>query len=171
MTVVTYTANPLRAKLAAFGSSVEGSSLYLLRAIDETVDSLQANEKLAIAVTELAERMTHDIQAARVEPGSYVDPEDTAINAIETGYRGLEELLPKLLAQKSSIDRDENLTDDQCELLHTAFDRCIRTFARLIEASKDLRAAVITHDLAAEPRPPQYFDSPKELISSLQSKP
>jgi hypothetical protein len=171
MTIVTYIANPLRARLAAFSSSVEGSSLYLLRAIDETVDSLHHDEKLAVAVTETAERMTRDIQAAPVAPGSYVDPEDVAINAIETGYRGIEERLPKLLAKKSAIDVDQDLNDDQREFLHTAYDRCIGTLAGLVEAAKNLRAAVISHDLAAEPRPSQYFDSPKELIASLQSKP
>jgi hypothetical protein len=169
MTIFTYAANALRDRLSAFGSSVEGSSLYLLRAINQTVDSLQTEERLAAAVAEVAEKMTIDIQKSDIVLGSYVDPEDIAINGIEAGYRALEERLPSMLTWQSSIDRDASLNPDQCDLLHTAYDRCIGTIARLIEATKNLRAAVISHDLAAEPRPTQYFDSPKDLISSLHS--
>lgn len=171
MTVVIYTANPLRETLAAFGSSVEGSSLYLLRALERTVDSLQVNENFAVSVAGVAEKMTRDIQNSEVVPCSYVDPDDSAINGLEAAYRALEERLPKMLAQKSSIDADSNLSHEQCELLHTAYERCIERLAGLIESMKNLRAAVIAHDLAAEPRPSQYFDSPKELVDSLQTPP
>jgi hypothetical protein len=169
MTIVTYTSHALRDRLSAFGTSVEGSSLYLLRAIDETVDSLQTEEKLAIATVENAEKMTREVQAASITPGVYIDPEDTAINGIESAYRALEEHLPKMIAKKASIDNDRDLNTDQSELLHIAYERCIETLAMLIEAMKNLRAAVISHDLAAEGRPTQYFDSPKELVDSLHS--
>jgi hypothetical protein len=166
------TENPtiaLRDKLTALAPSMEGSSLYLLRAIDETIDSLQAEERFAEAMAGAARRLEGEIRAAAVVTGCYLDSDDAAINQIEAGYRALEEYLPGLLVKKAAIDEDAQLDGDQCELLHTAYDRCTAALAALVEASKDLRAAVIGHDLAAEPPPAEVFDSSEALIASLRA--
>ena len=109
------------------------------------------------------------MQVAQIMPACYIDPDDAAINKIETGYRAIEEQLPGLLVKKSAIDQDGRLDGEQCELLHIAYERCIAALAGLVEASKDLRAAVITYDLSAEPAPSETFDSPEELVSSLRA--
>ncbi len=79
--------------------------------------------------------------------------------------------MPKLLLKKESIDHDEALGDDHCELLHTAYDRNISALAGLIESTKNLRAAVISHDIKAEPRTQQEFASLGDVIIDLRSPP
>ncbi len=154
----------------ALAPSVEGSSLYLLRAIEQTVDSLQVEEQLAQALAAVTGQLSREIRTAEVVTGAYLDPDDAAINKIEAGYRAIEEYLPRLLLKKSSVDQDGRLEADQCDLLHTAYDRCISSLAALIESCKDLRAAVITYDLAAEPTPSESFDSAESLIESLHAR-
>lgn len=158
-------------RLSAFGTSVEGTSLYLLRAIETTVDNLEAGERLARAVSENANLLIAMIREKKPVVGRLLDPEDKVINELETAYRGLEEHLPKMLLKKGCIDGDTQLDQDQCELLHTAYDRHIEAFAQLIESAKNLRAAIITHDLAAEPRSQQSFESLDGVISELRSSP
>jgi hypothetical protein len=156
-------------RLSAFGTSVEGTSLYLLRAIEATVDHLEADERLATALASHARLLANLIGQKEPVVGRMLDPDDSAINNLESAYRVLEEGLPGMLVRKSSIDDDKQLDDGHCDLLHTAYDRCISAFAELIESSKDLRAAIITHDLAAEKGAQQSFESLDEVISDLHS--
>jgi hypothetical protein len=169
MGIIDPVTSDLSDRLRAFGTSVEGSSLYLLRAIETTVDNLQAGENLARAIIENAKLLIARIKEKAPRSGFYLDPEDKVINDLESAYRGLEQELPKKLLKKESIDRDDALDGDQCDLLHTAYNRNISAFAELIESTKDLRAAVITHDLAAEPQPGETYPTVDELISSVRS--
>jgi cystathionine beta-lyase/cystathionine gamma-synthase len=157
----------LHEDLTAFSASVEGTSLYLLRAINKTVDALHAQERLAEATAENCVVLSNRIAARETYEGRYLDSDDVIINGIETAYKSLEERLPSMVLQKSSIDADNNLTREHCDLLHSAYDLCIRAVAGLIEASKTLRAAVISHDLRAEPRNKKIYDSADELVSDL----
>jgi len=162
--------NRLRDLLIVFAPTVEGSSLYLLRAIDETVDSLQEIERFASAIIAEAHRFTVEIREAPVVAGHFLDPDDRAINRLEAGYGAIEERLPGMLLRKSAFV--ERLESDRSELLTIAFDRCIKTMATLVEAVKDLRAAVISRDLAAElAAPSESFESPSAPIDALHTKP
>jgi hypothetical protein len=164
-------ADDLGDRLIAFGTSVEGNSLYLLRAIAETVDSLEARERLANAIADNASLLAKVISAREPIVGKLLDPDDKAINGIESAYRGLEEILPKMQLKKAAIDEDSSLDDGHSELLHMAYERCMSAVAWMIEAAKNLRAAVITHDLAAEPRSQQRFEDLEVVISDLRSSP
>jgi len=163
------TKSELSDRLSAFGASVEGTSLYLLRVIENTVDSLEAVERLARATSEHAKLLASNLRQKEVVIGQMLDPDDTAINAIEAGYRALEPNLPKMLLKKESIDHDDQLDEHHCELLHAAYDRNISALADLIESTKNLRAAVIAHDLAAEKRSQQSFETVGELVGDLRS--
>lgn len=135
----------------------------------EAQDSLHEHERLAEAITASATRLARRIRSTEVVVGEYLDPDDEAINGIEQGYHVLEEHLPGLLLKKAAIDADAALDAEHKEALHVAYDRCIAAFAALIEACKDLRGAVISHDLDAEPRPSEAFDSAEALIASLHA--
>src|ERR1700761_3974384 len=106
MTFATSVADDLRDKLAAFGPSVEGSSLFLLRSINDTVDSLGSVEKLSDAFVDTARALIEEIRNAPIVPGQFLDVDDVAINGLEAGYKLLEERLPALLTKKSSIDKN-----------------------------------------------------------------
>jgi hypothetical protein len=103
--------------------------------------------------------------------GVLLDPDDKAINGLEAAYRPLEEILPKMQLKKAAIDDDGNLNDGHCELLHAAYDRCMSALAAMIESAKNLRAAITTHDLAAEPRSQQSFENLKIVINDLRASP
>lgn len=171
MHTVQFIENDLSDRLSAFGASVEGTSLYLLRAIETTVDNLEAGERLARATTENASLLASVIRQKEPAVGQMLDPDDKVINELESAYRGLEQNLPKLLLKKEAIDKDDALKADHCELLHTAYDRIISAFAGLIESAKMLRAAVISHDLAAEPRTQLSFESLGDMMNDLHSPP
>jgi hypothetical protein len=156
-------------QLYAFGASVEGTSLYLLRAIKSTVDSLEANERLAEATALIASMLAKNLASETPVVGHLLDPDDKVINGIESAYRALEDGLPRMLLCKESIDKDADLNGEHCELLHTAYDRNIAALANLIESAKNLRAAIISHDLAAEPRGQQSFESAGMLIHDLRA--
>ncbi|HWJ33896.1 MAG TPA: hypothetical protein VNR70_01440 [Steroidobacteraceae bacterium] len=166
-----YISDDLSDRLSAFGASVEGTSLYLLRAIETTVDNLEAGERLARAVSENANLLITMIGGKKRVVGQMLDPDDKVINELETAYHGLEQHLPKMLLKKNCIDDDDQLDEGHCEVLHTAYDRHIEAFARLIESAKNLRAAIITHDLAAEPRSQRSFEELDVVISELRSSP
>jgi hypothetical protein len=154
----------------AFGEFAESTSLYLLRAITRTVDMLQAQEKVADAASGEATALTRRISAQRLVVGQFLDPGDIAINGLESGYKGLEESLPKLVSARDSLTEADPAMAGHSELLHTAFDRNISAVARLVECLKDVRAAIITHDLAAESAPRKSFKSVEDLIKNLRSR-
>jgi hypothetical protein len=159
----------LRKELIALAPSVESSSLYLLHAIADTVDSLQKHEQLAGSISAVVRSLANRISRCEVVQECYIDPEDECINKIEASYRMVENELQNLLPKKAAINKDMRLDLEQQDLLHTAYDRCIAAFDELVEAAKTLRAATITHDLAAEPPPSETFDSPAALIHSLHA--
>lgn len=141
----------IRERLTQLAPVVEGSSLYLLHTFERKLTVLQELEELADALAASMSSLAENIRAEKVVTGRYLDPEDEAIDDIEHGYRALEDRLPQLLLGKSST-AETGPDGGQTELLEVAYDRCTAALAAFIEASKDLRASVISHDLAAEPR-------------------
>lgn len=161
--------NALRDTLSAFAPSVGGTSLYLLRMVEDTVDGLQAEERLAEATAATARRLTERVAECAVIEGEFLDPADEALRTIECAYKAVEEHLPGFMVAKNSIDSDPELDAQNKELLHACYDRMISALAELVESSKDLCAAVIRHDLAAEPRNGKAFKSVDELVESLRA--
>ncbi|MGH8319945.1 MAG: hypothetical protein ACREUL_18570 [Steroidobacteraceae bacterium] len=161
----------LREKLAALAPSVEGASLYVLGEIDRTVDGLQAIERFLESFAAIVRLHAERIHNASITPSEYLDPDDKYIDQLETSCRGVEEMLPKMrLVTSSSVDQDQRYDGEQKELLRLALDRWINSVEMFLEATKDLRGAIIRHDLAAEPPPSETFDSAEALISSLHAR-
>jgi len=156
-------------KLSAFVGMAEGTSLFLIRQIDQTVDALTADTKAAAAVTAASNVLVAELNKRSPKTNVYLDPEDQIIDGLKRAYESIEALLPKMLVRKSSIDNDNRLNEDHCDLLHTAYDEAINSFAEMVESMKNLTGAVIRHDLAAEPRECEEFDSVGDLIKSLRS--
>ena len=157
----------LREKLAALAPSLEGSSLYVLRTIDRAVDAMQAAERYIQAFAGILQLQAKEIRDAPVVVGECIDPGDALVDKLEISYQLFEDTLPKLLLIKSRIEKDRTVAEDQRELVILGYDRTLEAMAAYVEAAKDLRAAVISHDLAAEPAPLETFDSPDALLRSL----
>lgn len=157
-----------RESLARFLGAVEGTSLYVLRVIEQTVAALATERKLMDALAEAASALTAGIRSDKPVVGSLFDPDDAVISGFEKAYRLLEANLPRIVRKKAAIDGDTQLQEHHCEELHAAYDTNIEAIANLIEAMKDLRAAVIAHDLAAEGEPSERFDDVSSLVASLR---
>lgn len=159
----------LTARGAKVASAAERTSLYVLRAIDETVASLTKLRRRLAPVIASARDHEAKVRAAKVHPEKYLDPEDLTIMSLERAYESLESGLAKFVLKRSCIDKDPELTCDQRDLLHSSYEDALQAIAQLIEALKDLRAAIIAHDLAAEPSARQTFQDCSSLIESLRS--
>jgi len=157
----------LAESLSAFAPVVQAQSLYLLRAFESTMDHLGTGSRLAESVAVAARELTARLRDVVPAKGTYIDPDDVMVSRIEEGYRVLEEHLPVITVKKAAIEADRQLKPEQCDALHCGFDEYVSAIAELIEAAKDLRAAVISHDLAAEPRGQSHYDSARELIEAL----
>lgn len=137
MLTPTHHTSVLSDELHAYATSIEGTSLYLLRAIEETVDALVSEERLARAQAELADLLTGRIRALKASPGRFIDPDDAIINVFETAYQQLEGTLPRMLQKKASIDKDGNLNDGHCERLHDAYEAWLNTVASLNRGAEE----------------------------------
>lgn len=143
------------------------TSLVVLREIEQTVDSLTTIRNALSNVAALMHSKCIEVRQCDVEIGRYLDPEDTAIKLLKSAYQGLESHLSGLLVKKKAIDEDEVLNKDQQELLHDVYDDVLSACATTVEAAKDLRAAIIGHDLQAEPRNGSEYASTDSLVDAL----
>lgn len=141
------------------------TSLTLLNKIDETVDSLASEQRLYEGIVATARRLA---SAIAHDSTSLLDPDDRAITALREIYRSMEAELPKILQQRQSVDDDPQLSESHCDMLNASFDMTIKAMAKLIEALKDLAAAVIAHDLALESRDESVYESVSDLIASCR---
>lgn len=159
----------LRERLAALAPSVKGSSLYAIRSLSVTLDGLQAMERFFESFAAVLFRIAQETRAVAVAPEDYLDATCVLVDTLEESYRMLDEKPPSVEEMNALIEQDGQYSREQKELLRLAWDRGINSMLMLSEACKDLRAAVISHDLAAEPPPSETFDSAEALIRSLHA--
>lgn len=154
--------------IASFSASVEGmADLRLVRAVDETVDALCAEAKLYRNMAVLGRAITARIASLPVEPGVYVDAEGTLEAGLDEVANRFESLLSTLTAKKGAVDQDARLHAAHCDMLHSAYDDALVALATLIEVTKDMRAATIRHDLAAESRNVPVHESVQSLKAAI----
>jgi hypothetical protein len=155
----------------AAASMVRGltSTLTLLRQIETTVDSLCALSRWLKNQCEFAEHTLRRVENLKPTNGKYIDPDDEAIDSMNSAAAAMEKELSKLVMKKSTIDRDGHLRPDQREQLHSAYHEAIEALSYSADTIRSLRAAIIRHDMAAEPRDSSVYDSVKDFVVSLRS--
>lgn len=153
-------------------ASVAGSvSLQLLRAIDGTVNALMGISSVADGLARIMNDMGTEIRALDVIEGDYLDPDDKTISSLESSANNLKDYLTILVRKRAAIDRDSRLCDHHCDALHDAYETASASVAELIDAIQFARAAIISHDLACEPRGgPEVYDTVDALILSLRGE-
>lgn len=121
-------------------------------------------------LSRIMEKSADEIAAMTVVPGEYIDDNDTAITSIGRAIAALQILLQRLVLRRSMIDKDGRLKGHHCESLHDAYEVADSAVAGLIEVLRNTRAAVITHDLKAEPRgSAEEFATFEDLLANLRS--
>ncbi|MDR2165225.1 MAG: hypothetical protein LBO79_06285 [Zoogloeaceae bacterium] len=149
--------------------ATETTRLDLLADIDATVDRLSARARELRDMAVFFSRLESEISAAQVVKGHCIDPDFILTSTLERLESDLEAYLPRMMVKRTSIDKDTRLSDAHCESLHDIYDEVMEEAALLHEAIQLARAAIITYDLAAEPKESlPAFDSCVELIDALR---
>jgi hypothetical protein len=130
----------------------ETTRLDLLADINATVDALAMRAHVFREAASAFSVVESGVSASPVESGDYIDPDFQIISAFEDAESILKAYLPRMMAKRASIDRDGHLTPEHRDALHDAHDEVMTYAALLHEGIQAARAAIIGHDLAAEPR-------------------
>ncbi len=150
--------------VVSFTDTVEGlADLGLHRAVDETVDAIAAHVKTYHGIANVGRAVIQVTRTSTVRVGEYMDPDDKLVDALGGLVPRFERGLAVLTAKKGCIDTDARLNESHCDMLHTSYDDMLVALACVIEVTKDLQAAIISHDLAAEPRDGARFSTVEEL--------
>jgi hypothetical protein len=160
----------IKDELQSTSEMFEGAAdLRLLRMIDDTCDSLAAMTKLFRGVADCALKGVARIASTEVKTGIYLDPNDDVIDSLNSSAARLRQGIPGFEEKKASIDLDPQLAAHHRDMLHSSYDDALKSIARLVESAEQMVAAIIRHDLAAEPRDGRIYTDAKELIDSLQT--
>lgn len=157
-------------RIAGLARSTEAASIGLIDAIDGTVDALTGIASVMSGFDRVASSIADEIKIRPVETGKYLDPDDEAIDALKQAASCLKDFLALLVRKRSAINRDARLKDHHCEALHDAYEASSGAIAELIESLESLRATIISHDLAAEPRDAQAFSTVEALVKNLRGQ-
>lgn len=159
-------------RIAHIAKSTEAAvSIGLLDAVDGTVSVLDAIAKIMSGFHALLAGATDEIAKAEIIAGQYIDEDDVAIDAIERTSAMLKDFLIKLVNKRAAINIDARLRDHHCEALHDSYELAMNATASMAESIQMLRSAIISHDLAAEPRSnAEVFITVDELIASLRGQ-
>jgi hypothetical protein len=159
------------ARVTSIARSTEAVSLELLCAIEDTVSGLIGAAKIASGLSMLLSGLIDDLASGSVSPGGYIDPKDATIDMMARTSAQLENCLAALTHKHAAVSGDDRLHDHHCEALHDAFETAIIEIAELAEYVEKARAALIAHDLRAEPRDSgEGFPTVAELIADLRGE-
>ncbi len=147
------------ARLVGVARSTEAVSVNLIHAIDGTVDALTGLAGVMTGFNRMIASICEEIAGSEPVEGGYIDPTDEAVEALSHAGESLKNQLTRLVRMRAGIDRDQRLRGHHCETLHDAYAQAIEAVAELVETCAQMRAAIIRHDLAAEPRNKVAFDT------------
>lgn len=156
-------------RIAGIARSTETTSLELLDQIDGTIGTMEGLEAVMNGFGRMLASFTDEVKGKEALPGEYLDADDVAIDALAKAEEVLKNLLTKMVRGQSNIDKDCRLKDHHCEALHEAYERATGAVAELIELATCARAAIISHDLKAEPRDLATCEAVDALINSLRN--
>ena len=152
----------------SFAEAAEGlADLNLVRVVDATVDALLASAKFYRNHAVLGRSIIAQINDAPVVAGTYLDPDYKLTAGLAELAERHADTLSAMTIKKGAIDEDSRLSGSHCDMLHTAYDDALLFLATLIEVTKDMRAAVISYDLKAEPRGGASYASATEMHTAL----
>ncbi|MEF8755968.1 MAG: hypothetical protein V5B60_18880 [Accumulibacter sp.] len=159
----------MKDRIARIAETSETVSINLLAAIDETLGALHGMASVMSGIFQMLDKSAEEIASMPVIVGRYIDEDDAVITSMDRAILELKTLLYRLVLRHSLVDRDGRLKDHHCESLHDAYERVESEVAGLIEVLHNTRAAVIAHDLRAEPREGmETFATVEELVASLR---
>lgn len=158
----------LSGDVSAFSETAQGvADLHLHGEVEKTVDSLIGYRKFMHGHARTGRRIIERIESGTGGQGGFMDPDDVLIDELEAMISRDEAYLTHMVAKKASIDADGRLHESHCDMLHSAYEDYLGELACLIEVFRDMRDAIIDHDLAAESREGDIFTDIESLKAAL----
>lgn len=143
-------------------------SLELLRAIEETIDSLGALAEQARVFAGLFSKEAERIISA-TRPGDVIlDPDLTVEDALLEAERAIAGLHERLLEKRAAAHRAPELSTD--DGVGEAYDEAIAQVADLHNAIDRLRAALGEHDAEAQGASGNAYETPEALFADLDAE-
>lgn len=168
MSIAMSSPDRIRESVSAFSETAQGvADLRLHGQVERTVDSLVAYCRFMHGHSRTGRELIERIKTTPVETASYLDPEDQLINALEEMIGRYEQHLDHMANKRETIDRDARLNASHCDMLHSAYEEYLTTLSALNEVVKDMRDAIVDHDLAAEPRGQRVYRDIDRLRAAL----
>lgn len=158
-------------RIAGIVRSAEAVTIGLLDDIDDTLSTMVGIATIMDGLNKVIAGCIEQMSVLDVVKNVYMDANDELIDRIVITSSTLKDFLARLVAQRSSIDRDSRLKEHHCESLHDAYEEAINATTALIESMDNFRLAIISYDLKAEPREDiEVFETVDDLISNLRGK-
>lgn len=156
--------------IRGFGKTLEStthaSNLYLLRWVDETVDSLAQVQELLCGLLEVAQGAIEWLKAGSV--GRPIDPDDSLCGQLLSSEAALKHLIEVYTAKQKAAHDDTDLFGDYEDAVVCEYEKTLKLLSSLYNATVDLRWAVMEHDAdLSELVGP--FDDVEDLIRALNS--
>lgn len=141
-------------------------NLHLLRAINDTLESLGADAAFFTALAKEIERFDEFLRSE--QPSVRVDADGRVVGSLEEAIRICERMHDVLSRKRVAAQGDPQLREEDGVV--DAFDDCLDAVAQLHHATTDLREWIITHDAILEAPLPGTFDSVDDLLHALDAQ-
>lgn len=140
----------LAGRVTLLAGHIESSSLYLLRAIEDTLVSLRRLENTAGAASAEVLAAAEKIAGCSVKKGHLIDPEGIALEKLNATLEMVENHVPEIERRRESFDRNATLCG-HVDVLSAACTSYLSTLESLAESVRVLIGAIRNHDVQASP--------------------
>jgi len=145
---------------------VDQTSLSILRAVDETVEGLAAEEKALNGLMGLALSLIETVN--NCERQQMIDPDDILVERGEKSEAALRDAVGQLELKRAAAFADPDLNGDNESAVVLGYDRTIAVAKGLHDALVDLRWAVMEHDSDLDVAG-EATNDPEEAIARLRA--
>ncbi|MFQ5644702.1 MAG: hypothetical protein ACE5FQ_13545 [Thiogranum sp.] len=148
------------------GQAAETVSLGLLRAIDDTVESLARARNMTKGLVKVTRALTQSIHTC---DENTLDADEATCGQLEVAEAALSSTLHMLTYKRLYAVRDPKLNDHHEDAVVDAYDQTIEIISHLHDAIIDLRWAVMEHDADLESPTGEPVDNVSDLMTRLQA--
>jgi uncharacterized membrane protein len=151
--MITVTCAPsLQTAISALSQAAGGVVDLRLRAINDADDALGNVRQICVGLEQLARGIETELRAYPVVTGELIDPDFVLQDHLDDVIAQAVNLLASLAGKRASMNKNVHPHEQHQDLLHSALDETVDAMALLIEALKDMKAALIIHEMNAYPR-------------------
>jgi len=153
------------ATISGFCDTAETMSLHLLKAIDETVDALAAEQRSIAGLISVSHMIRESLRACAHK--EQIDPEGEVLEKLENAETSMQKYVVVLEKNKSAAYADPELHDPHEGDVVREYDLTVGLLKEFHDAFVDMRWALLEHD-ANLTRDTASFDNAEDAIVHLR---